>query len=54
MRIYGKVRDGVPMVRVVLPDGKTVEGQLMEVMTRADVLKCVESAAWQRNGLRIA
>lgn len=54
MWVYGKVRDGIPMVRVVLPDGKTVEGPMLKVLTRIDVLKSVESAVVAHNGLRIA
>ncbi|HHY67001.1 MAG TPA: hypothetical protein GX517_07340 [Alicyclobacillus sp.] len=48
------MRDGIPMVRVVFPSGVTIEGPMLKVLTRIDVLKSVESAAWQRNGLRIA
>lgn len=54
MRVYGKVRDGVPTVRVVFPDGRTAEGPMLKVLTRIDVLKSVEPAVRQHNRPKIA
>lgn len=54
MKVYGKVRDGVPLVRVVFDSGAIIEGPLMEVMTRADVLKSIEPVVLPHNRPKIA
>ncbi|GIM48439.1 hypothetical protein DNHGIG_39880 [Collibacillus ludicampi] len=44
MQIFGYVKNRKAKVKVVFANGEVVEGPLLGVLTRMDVLKHVESA----------
>jgi hypothetical protein len=53
MQIFGYVKNREAKVKVVFANGEVVEGPLLAVLTRMDVLQQVESAVVGHSGLFI-